>query len=304
MSTSNLNSAIHGLNGDKPLSSLKRKLYFILNRFNNAFPTLWVDDKLTQKPFVAQALEDIWHLFPVKQSPSRKLSDIFWFSLPWDKIEEELKEINILDTGCGSGGYYHILKAYSKGIINSYKGIDIYKHKEIEKKEADNKFSFGLYDGINVYREIKDNTNLFISQSAIEHFEKDLNYFLQVKEYITNSGNNVLQIHLFPAASGLKLYRIHGVRQYTPRTVSKITSLFKANSYYVLYRLGGKKCNKLHYDFITYPLKNGQKDYRETQTERYDDLLKRAIISDMKTDCQYPSFYALVIHSNYQNRIF
>ena len=102
---------------------------------------------------------------------------------------------------------------------------------------------------------IPKDTNLFISQSAIEHFDDDLIYFRNIKSHIDKYKNNTIQIHLFPSAACIKKYLWHGIRQYTPRTISKITDIFDDDkTYSVLYKLGGENCNKLHLDYITKPI--------------------------------------------------
>jgi hypothetical protein len=143
---------------------------------------------------------------------------------------------------------------------------------------------------------------MFISQSAIEHFDNDLMYFYQIKDFINKTKNNVVHVHIFPSAACLKKYLWHGVRQYTPRTISKITKIFdNDNTYSILYKLGGGNSNKLHFNYITKPILTEKADYRET--DEYFGLLKDAIVEDL-IDNDNPSFYALVIHSNYTNKIF
>ena len=93
-----------------------------------------------------------------------------------------------------------------------------------------------------------------MTQSAIEHVEADLIYFEKIKDYIRTYNKSVIQVHLFPSSVCLRLYLFHGIRQYTPRTISKITRIFSVFSNTTLFRLGGKECIRLHYDFITKPV--------------------------------------------------
>ena len=157
----------------------------------------------------------------------------------------------------------------------------------------------------NILAEIPNKTNFFMSQSAIEHFENDLLYFDQIKNFINKTGNNTIQVHLLPSAACLKLYLLHGVRQYTPKTISTIVQLFKSqNTYSMLFKLGGKNCNNLHYQFITHPLFTKKEDWRDSKTEEYRDRLKIAVENDIEHRNYRPSFYALVIHSNFDKPIF
>ena len=165
-------------------------------------------------------------------------------------------------------------------------------------------FSFHKLDSANISDYIPDDTNLFISQSSIEHFENDLTYFRHIREFVRRTAKSVMQIHLFPSPACLKLHWLHGVRQYTPRTISLITRLFQDCSYSTLYSLGGSECNKLHWEMITKPMffqKIG--DLRDTRTQEYDQRLRQAIAADNKSHGE-PSFYALLIHSHWHDAVF
>ncbi len=119
-----------------------------------------------------------------------------------------------------------------------------------------------------------------------------------------------IQVHLFPSSTCLKLYLAHGVRQYTPRTVSKITRIFKPFSYSILYSLGGKAYNQLHYKYITIPTLlhliglSKFSDLRDTKIEKYNKSIREIIRSNKNKVISQPSFYALIIHSNYNKNIF
>jgi len=260
---------------------------------------------LNIRNFIADISEENWRQTHIKSSPSRKLSDLFWLQLPWKLIKSELGPIRVFDTGCGSGNYGVKLQSYSKGGIVSYTGIDVSQHDNWEvlmKKYVS--FRFCRLDSADILDHVPDGTNFFISQSAIEHFEEDLLYFEQIREFIRSTSRSIIQVHLFPSRACLRLYRLHGVRQYTPRTISLISRLFKAFSYSTLYRLGGKECNLLHWEFITKPLLQRTIDLRDIQTQEYDRRLRQAIATDNNSSPREPSFYALVIHSNGKNLAF
>ncbi len=143
-----------------------------------------------------------------------------------------------------------------------------------------------------------------MTQSAIEHFENDLIFFKQIRDYVLSYRGSVIQVHLLPSSSCLRLYLFHGIRQYTPRTVSKILKLFKSFSYTLLFRLGGVECNRVHYEFITKPLilqRIG--DLRNLRIQEYDRKVFKAMGQDMKTPQRSPAFYALLIHSNAINKL-
>ena len=101
----------------------------------------------------------------------------------------------------------------------------------------------------------------------------------------------------------MRLYGFHGYRYYTKRKTSIIFDIFKKNSVEILFELGGKTCNDLHYDSITKEYNNRLPDKRKVAINEYNTLLKKAINNDMDpNEDSAPSFYALNIHS-YSNGV-
>jgi len=305
-------TSIHNINGDKKTNSFYKGIYIIANCLNNLFPYNNIDKNLKIYDFNTVKLEEHWRELAVKCSPSRKLSDLFWADLPWGEIKQELNEINIFDTGCGNGNYGVKLLDYSKKNINSYTGIDIYENENWEKlcQEYLN-FKFYKFNGKSILEYIPENTNFIMTQSAIEHFEEDLTFFKEIKKYIVSCKKSVIQVHLLPARACLKLYLWHGIRQYTPRTLSKISRIFNDCSYSILFNLGGNTCNNLHYNLITKPklkrkLMNKEKikPLENISSSQYDKNLFNAIEKDMQLKQKNPTFYALIIHSNWKNKLF
>jgi SAM-dependent methyltransferase len=302
-----LNSTSIGwLNGDLPLSPIQKITYFALNWLNNAIPNIYNFHTPTISDFRCRNLKDRWKSLDVKSSPSRKLSDLFWLELPWEAIHRELGSIHVLDVGCGAGGYGTKLLKWSGNKISNYTGFDLKENKNWRHLEADfQSLKFQQLPIQNIAGRIPTETNFIMSQSAIEHFPEDLSFFRMLSRYVMEHRQPILQVHLFPSSSCLANYRMHGIRQYTPRTVAKITALYKDFSCSVLFRLGGEKCNKLHRDFITTPLfKLKCGDWRNSKTTEYDRLSFAAIEQDMQFRQKNPSFYALAIHSHWKKKIF
>jgi hypothetical protein len=299
-------TSVHSLNADKGLRRHKRLLWLAVNWLNNHFFPNASDRHLAIQDFIADISDEKWQQISVTSSPPRRLSDLFWLQLPWNRIELELRRINILDTGCGSGNYGVKLQSFSSGRIGSYTGFDLSWDDNWPVLMKENPgFQFFRLNSKGIVDSIPEDTNFFMSQSAIEHFEKDLRYFKNICKFIKDTSRSILQVHLFPSAACLKLYRFHGVRQYTPRTVSFITHLFKSFSYSVLFRLGGRRCNSLHWEFITKPIFiQRMGDLRDSRTHEYETKLRQAIAADNEMPHLEPSFYALVIHSNYREAIF
>ena len=303
-SKSNKTTSIHILSADRGLNFPLKILHFILNKLNNLFPNYKIDKSLEIRNFKDNNLKKNWSKLNIKHSPGRKLSNLFWINLPWNLIKMELNKINILDIGCGLGNSGFNLVNFSNNNINSYVGLDIKKNNNwIKLKKIYPFFQFYKFNGKDLTDFILPNTNFFITQAAIEHFEEDLSFFKQLRDYICSSKKNVIQIHIFPAATTHSLMPFHGVRQYTPRTVSKIIRLFKNFSYTVQFNLGGKNCNYLHYKYITEPRrKKLGGDLRFEKTQHYNKLSYNAIKKDMEHQQKSPIGYALIIHSNWKKK--
>ena len=118
------------------------------------------------------------------------------------------------------------MNKYWKG-IDSYLGIDNFYNKNWEFLAKKYKFiKFYKTSYLNISKLIPKKTNLFISQSAIEHFDHDLEYFSQINNFINSQNNNTIQIHLFPSPACLWLYLFHGFRQYNFNSILKIIKIF------------------------------------------------------------------------------
>jgi len=297
-------SSFHILNTDKPAYRRFRRIYYLLNALNNRFPFFHISYDLDIRTFKCDFMSN-WRNLSVKDSPSRKLSNLFWANLPWKEIQNELGEIHIFDTGCGNGSYGLRLQDWSNVRITKYVGMDTEIREGWQKIEkAHPHIIFLKGNASSVVKHIPKDTNFFITQSSLEHIEQDMYYFRQIHDFIQAQKKNTLQVHLVPSPACLDLYGLHGVRQYTPRTVKKIFDIFKNYSYSVLYEMGGVNCNSLHLDFITKPVQGGIGDLRDTQTAQYDSLLQEAMAKDMKSQRTDPSFYALVIHSFWKQKLF
>lgn len=298
-------TSIHRLNGDRHLSHAGKLAYFALNWLNNRLPEWFVDPHMTIRDFRCPNLAASMSQLGAGTSPSRRLSDLFWITLPWPEIQEELDAIRVLDVGCGEGGYASRLMTWSGDRIVSYLGADVRAHERWRALEQDDpRIRFIETDAGALMRSAPEGTNLIVSQSTIEHIDADLEFFEGVRDYVARRGHGTLQIHLCPSPACLKLYLLHGVRQYTPRTLSKITRLFE-DGYAVVYRLGGRESNRIHYRFITAPLMSQRTgNLRLARAAEYEAAVLAAIERDMTRPQPSPAFYALVVHSRPRARVF
>ncbi len=286
------------MNADQGLGKYQRKLWFWLNRIVNGLSSLQTPSDLRVANYSPHITSVLWKQLPATSSPSRRLSDLFWLDLPWDKTCAGLGEVRVLDAGCGSGNLALTLWEQSRGRIERYVGFDIDEHPNWAQLRAEHNWaSFLRGDSSEVRSLIPDNTNLFVSQSAIEHFPEDLTFFGGISNYLKAYGKPALQIHLFPSVACLRLYGLHGIRQYSPGSVARITRLFDGFSSSMLYKLGGAAVNQLHYDFITKPLSEGKPDRRNTETDKYNQNMLEVIATDAAHDDPEAGFYALVIES-------
>lgn len=257
------------------------------------------------RDFVCDDLIAHWPDVPRGASPSRTVCDLFWVTLPWPSIRATLGDVHMLDIGCGSGHYGPKLLASANGLVASYTGTDAAPRPGwTDLATTDSRVRFYESRAEDFGSTIPTGTNLFISQSAIEHFDEDLTFFRQIGDYVRASPGPVLQIHLAPSQACLRLYTLHGVRQYTPRTLSRITRLFGPDSHRTLFRLGGAACNRLHFASITKPLVLHGRDLRNEEPEKYEKRLFEAVSHDMRHPDSSPAFWALVILSKTPTPLF
>ena len=315
-----LSSSIHSLSADKKLSIFKKIFWILINVVNNNLAPKKVinkDSLIKVKKLNINPSQINWNLLNprYRMSPSRLACDLFWSELPWELIKGEIGQINTFDTGCGKGWYALFLNKLIN--LNSYVGIDFYKRDNWQKLMNQNSFITLIENSSsNISKFVDKETNFFITQSAIEHFNYDLKYFQQIKTFIDKNKTNTIQIHLFPSPVCLWLYLFHGVRQYNFRAIIQIIDIFKStNSYFRIYPLGGNSSNLFHFLNITIPsvFKKLNKESDDQYTEKmnkefidqYTKKLKNSVLKDLKRGISdNPSFYALVIHSNFSKVIF
>ena len=187
--------------------------------------------------------------------------------------------------------------------MHSYTGVDHKVNPNWEKFSSEKRISFQVADSAQLGSILNDK-NLIITQSALEHFDKDVVFINSINRHVLKYKKPVIQIHLIPSPACLYKYLWHGVRQYNPRTVSKLTKIFDENTTRELIPLGGKNCNKVHRKFITYPLLFKNIDRRFDRNADYIKSLNKALIADKKIKKPKASFYALIISSNFlENKI-
>ena len=204
------------LNGDHKLNFFE-KLIWLLNNFIknvtlfNKPQDYWKSFNLDTKTLNKQLKKT----YP-SSSPSRRLCDMFWNTLPWNEIQKLLgNKISALEMGCGKGGYGIRLNELIENF--DYLGCDILKREEWIDRSSKN-ISFKVSDSTNINNILK-NKNFLFTQSAVEHFEFDELFFSDIQKHINKISHPFLQIHLMPSPPCLWKYLWHGYRQYSIKKI-------------------------------------------------------------------------------------
>ena len=74
---------------------------------------------------------------------------------------------------------------------------------------------------------INKKINFVISQSALEHIEKDTFVIEEITKKLSENNTPYIQIHMVPACKCLWLYLWHGYRQYSKKNLSNISNQLK-----------------------------------------------------------------------------
>jgi SAM-dependent methyltransferase len=288
-------TSAHRLNADRDLRKPGRALWSAFNRLNKVLPYSRLDERVEIRDFLVHDLDPFWPRLAPLASPARALSDLFWMTLLWAVLAEELDGVRVLDIGCGEGRYGARLDEWSGGRILSYLGVDAVAHSSWpEIHGSDPRFGFVEADAASMV--IPDDVNLVVSQSSLEHVSRDETLFARLRDRVEGHAAPIVQVHLVPGSSCRRLYVAHGIRQYTPRTLSRCTRIYGASSRFVLFRLGGERCAHIHRDWIA---RRGSDDgeLRETNPQGYNAALRGAIEADMREPQRSPVFLALTIAS-------
>ncbi|RJQ14853.1 class I SAM-dependent methyltransferase [Candidatus Parcubacteria bacterium] len=301
----NNSSSFHNLNADKGLKIWQKPIYLLVNVINNLLPNLNGDPRLKPISFRPKVSKEDWFSIEKTASMARKWSHLFWMSLPWDKFSKKIGSLNILDIGCGPGGYGPRFLKWGGKNISSYLGVDPLPKRQdrwnlLMKQDPRLKYKVGTAGDIESL--LEGQINMVVSQSALEHIDYDILFFRRIAESLKKNPKPFLQIHLIPAASTLALYLFHGIRQYTPSTISKITKLFP-DADVKLYGLGGWSSWFLHWKVLTWPLLIKRKENLTNRAD-YPGRSWSAFSEDVKKSSGPALFYALVIASGINKSIF
>ena len=286
-------SSWHRLNADRRFAHRIWPIWFLANFVNNW--SLKEIPGLKIKKFKPRALSESWVGSEITASPSRRLTDLFLAQLPYDQIAQTLGGIHLLDVGCGVGKYAGVFDELCKSVENfSYLGIDV-KASEQWKTRSSDKCTFKDIAVDNISAKILTDVNVVVSVSVLEHLDEDLLLLEKITGFEKKLGKQFLQIHFVPSSICLWLYGLHGVRQYTPRTIKKISQVISNKSGLRVFALGGARSNWVHWRNITFPIKTRLGDRRFSNTKQYCQARDDAIALDKEQLGDRPSFYAILI---------
>lgn len=294
-------TSFHRFNADLgSLTRLRRGVWNLANIANNLFPDVGTRNGLSIHDFSCP-FDKMWAAVPAAASPSRRLCDLFWMELPWSRIVRTLGPLVIHDIGCGSGNIAARISAWCGGAV-MYHGFDTQERPQWNQPRPP-AVCLARFDGHSFFETMVEGANLFISQSALEHIEGDLDYFEAVRAFVEAAERPILQVHMVPSSSCQRLYGPHGIRQYTPRSLARVARMFPG-SQTTVFRLGGPACNEVHLRFISKPGERNGEDGRQLQPREYDAALRRALALDFATRSKKASFYALVIETRFPSPLF
>ena len=288
-------TSYHTINSDFQLNLFRKILYFVFNYLNFFFDCSRPRKMLFFEKFqitdpISEVSGDLERI-----SVSRFLSDSFWSQIDYNYLKEVLgSNLQVVDVGCGSGKYRNILKLSDK---DHYLGIDI-SSSPFWSEPVERNVSFRQTSYLNVH-DYMPNVNLIITQSAIEHFEFDLLFFKEIRRFVQESGQPLVQIHLFPAKAGLWTGLLHGIRQYNLRMVLRIVGASKLQIPAILVTLGGPKSNRFHWNSVTKFLLSHSYEKTFTSKLGYKEDLKKAILGDNSSVLtRKATFFALIMQNN------
>lgn len=166
--------------------------------------------------------------------------------------------------------------------FTSYKGLDIKERpKWQEIKKQDTRCNFVTLESEKTNHNIFKDINFVMSQSALEHFPHDLDFFSNIRKELDEHKRPLIQIHQIPSPLTWRIYGMHGYRGYNEKSIKKILDVLKPDNY-GLYLLGGKNNNKVHYEYINDTPKRLFKKFKGKQNKNYVSSIKHAIEMDSK----------------------
>ena len=278
------------INGDNVQGFYNRVFYFYQCFKNHKIGTL-------NNLEILKVKLDVDKLELTHGSPARRLSNLFWESLNWKNISIQLEDsLHFFDIGCGTGNYAYMYKRLTDKKFGSYRGLD---HKSYD---INNEFEIIIDDAENSFKYISEETNIVVSQSALEHIQRDLLTVNKITEALTSQNKKFLQIHLVPASSSIFLYLWHGWRQYSKKNLGLISDNLKRGFGVstIAVPLGGFRSFFKHLKLITFPTYFGKllklnKSF--FSKKNIDKQITNSVSKDLNLASNFPIFWAIIVFS-------
>jgi SAM-dependent methyltransferase len=300
---SSQSTSFNRISGDVPkLNLFKKIVWHVANYIDNHFPMKFDESSFEIKEWNVSSsfLESILRDMPNTKILPRAICDIFWKTLDYNKLSEKLSELNVLDVGCGSARVY--VEFLSQIPNLSYTGIDIEHLSDWDELKQKYNIKFLNQDICEYLKREGLKENLLVSQSVLEHVERDFFLHEILSEIIkTKKNKRVIQIHLVPAVACHSIYGIHGYRHYDLRKLSRISSLYKNFSDCYVVPLGDKQMNIEH---SRWAKGSSRTSPRFLKPQEYVSVVQKQLVrfftqgSGTTSLYNEPTFYAYIIDSN------
>ena len=282
------------INGDNPGSLLDRILYFY-----QCIRDHKKGSKISCE--ISNPTLSILNLDTFDKSPSRLLCDGLWNSIDYENLKLQLNsDLNFFDIGCGTGRYGKLLRKFSNQFFESYTGLDIYKNDKFPQE-----FNHICAKAENASQYIDKKINFVLSQSALEHIEKDTFVIEEITKKLSENNTPYIQIHMVPACKCLWLYLWHGYRQYSIKNLSDLSSQLK-NKFNVnthIIPIGGIASFWTHLKYITLPeyfrkIILREKFFKWCDQKDVEKKIIKSVTKELNCKQVSPLYWALVINSN------
>ena len=239
-----------GLSGDKKLSFIGQVAWVLANwvlSVLDSFRSSWL--RVYPQFSKPELSREGTRVDTKNNSATRNACDVVWKSLPWAAISRAFPNTTLTDFGCGSGEYGLYWDRMLPLGLAGYRGIDLVASEQWEKSARfPRTFSTAGYLGDSAVE-----TDLYFSQSALEHFREDLAFMDNLQTWVGASARPSLQIHVVPGHSQIPLVGAHGWRTYGPKMLQKLARKAPTQSNVFVVGIGGPSVNSLYLRATTVP---------------------------------------------------
>ena len=113
-------TSLHKLNGDNRNAHYLWPFWYLFNIWNNR--NRIGAGNCPVRRLQIENFEQHWDTPEKTSSPSRKLTDLFYATIPWGKVADRCGGIRVADIGCGNG--WVVRKISKNKLCNLAVGVD------------------------------------------------------------------------------------------------------------------------------------------------------------------------------------